>query len=119
MQVPNVGTFDLQVPEGGVPLVGTTLILGDATGLREVTVPGQVSGADLDLAGGEVEHPIQKTLTPKADEGIFLEDTFLFRFEGHLLVVPLRFIHRGPYYNSCRYLVWVPSSCRPLKEEYL
>ena len=67
MQVPSVGTFELPAPEGGVPIGGTTLILGDATGLGEVTVPGQVSGTDLDLAGGEVECPILEALTPRTD----------------------------------------------------
>ena len=78
-----------------------------------------MSGADLELAGGEVERPVLEALTLKADEGTLLEGTFLSGFKGHLLVVPLKFIHREPSYNSCRYLVWVPSSCRPLKEGYL
>ena len=60
-----MGTFELPAPEGGVPIGGTTVILGDATGLGEVTVPGFVSGADLDLADGEVEHPILEAPHPQ------------------------------------------------------
>ena len=68
-----MGTDNLQVPEDEVPIVGTTSIPGDLTGLEEVTVPGLGSGTDLDLAGGEVEYPKQEAFTTRADEGALVE----------------------------------------------